>query len=81
MLKVPHFGIDLRWDHFFAVWRRKVVAEKLLLELFLIGWTFFPSQIMPQKRWNLQKFNFINRNVPKSRNPEFDQIRHTRKIR
>ena len=37
-----------------AGWR-KVVAEKLLLGLFSIGWTFFLSQMMPQKRRNHPK--------------------------
>ena len=34
----------------FTEYQRKVVAEKLLLGLFLIGWTHFPSQIRSQKR-------------------------------
>ena len=43
----PSLGRD---DFFGRGAGAKVVAEKLLLKRFSIGWTFFPSQIRPQKR-------------------------------
>ena len=45
---------------FLAGCRHKVVAEKLLLGLFLIGWTFFPTQIRPQKRSSVLKCIYRN---------------------
>ena len=41
VIKVLHFGTGLGGTTFWVGCRHKVVAEKLLLGLFLIGWTFF----------------------------------------
>ena len=51
VIKVLHFGSGLDGITFGAGCRYKVVAEKLLLELFSIGWTFFPMLSTKKSQW------------------------------